>query len=92
MAKFGQERTELFYMIQEKEYVIKQIQNCVDHVECHCFYCNNCWYCLVTKKLQREADKKKLKSSTTDWWSVKGTKDKKGNNIPQLVSHGKSLW
>ena len=79
-------------MIEKKEYVLKHIQNCIDYVAANCFYCNNCWYCLVTKKLQKESDKENLKKTDIEWWSIKWTTDKKGNNIPRLVSHQKSLW
>ena len=82
MAKFGQEKAKLYYMIERKQYVIKQIQDCVDYVTANCFYCNKCWYCLVTKKLEKEADKKKLKSSDVEWWSIKWTKSKKGKTFP----------
>ena len=42
MAKFGQERARFYYRIEKKEYVLKQIKNCVDYVAANCFYCNNC--------------------------------------------------
>ena len=32
MAKFGQKKAKLYYMIEKKEYIIKQIQNCADYV------------------------------------------------------------
>ena len=82
----------LYYMIERREDILKQVKGCVDYVAANCFYCKNCWYCLVTKKLQKEADKKGLKTSDIQWWSIKWSTDKKGNNIPQLVSHKKSLW
>ena len=92
MAGFGQERAMLYHKIIRKEYIVKQIQKCIDYVSEHCFYCKSCCYCLVTKKLQKEADLKKLKTSNIEWWSIKWKKNKKRQNIPQLVSHGKNLW
>ena len=56
----------LYYMIERREEVLKQIQRCVDYVGANCFYCNNCWNCLVTKKLQNEASKKGIKSFNSD--------------------------
>ena len=77
------------YMIEKREEVLKQIQRCVDYVGANCFYCNECWNCLVTKKLQKEADKKgiKLFNSNIKWWSIKWEVSKKGESIPQLVYH-----
>ena len=57
-------------IIYRKEEIIKIIQDCVDYVCEHCFYCNSCWKCMVTKKLQKEASEKNLKSSEKKWWSI----------------------
>ena len=49
-------------IIYRKEEIIKTIQSCVEYVSENCFYCNNCWKCLVAKKLQKEASEKNLKN------------------------------
>ena len=43
-------------VIYRKEEMLEIIQDCVEYVCKHCFYCNNSWECMVTKKLQQEAD------------------------------------
>ena len=90
MAKNKQKKVEFCSMIIGKEYVLKEIQACVDYVCANCFFCDNCWKCLVTKKLQKEAAKKKLKSSEVGWWSINWVKDKSGNS-PAGKSREKSL-
>ena len=74
-------------IIYSKESILEKNQDCVNHVSANCFYCNKCWNCLVTKKLQKEASKKKLKPSSIKWWSICCKTGKKGENIPYLVSH-----
>ena len=74
-------------IIYSKESVLEQIQDCVDKVTTNCFYCNQCWNCTVTKKPQKEASKKKLKTRSIKWWSICWKTGKKGNPIPYLVSH-----
>ena len=49
-------------------------------------YCNECWNCLVTKKLQKEASEKKLKTSSIKGRSISWKTGKKGKTIPYLVS------
>ena len=57
-------------IIYSKESILEKIQDCVNHVSANCFYYNKCWNCLVTKKLQKEASKKELKTSSIKWWSI----------------------
>ena len=73
--------------IENKESILKQIQDCVDYVATNCLYCNECWNCLVTKKLQKEASEKKLKTSSIKCRSICWKTGKKGKTIPYLVSH-----
>ena len=68
-----------------KEEILNRIQDCVNFVSASCFYCNNCWQCHVTKELQREASKKKLKNTDQKWWSIAWKAGK--NPTPFLVSH-----
>ena len=58
--------------LNRKEEILNKIQDCVDYVSANCFYCNNCWHCLVTKKFQKEASKKKLKTSTNSGGRLNG--------------------
>ena len=62
--------TKLVGIIYSKESILEKNQDCVNHVSANYFYCNKCWNCLVTKKFQREANKKKLKTSSITWWSI----------------------
>ena len=72
-------------IIYRKEEIIGIIQDCVDFVSTHCFYCNSCWECLVAKKLQKEASEKNLKNTEKKWWSIEFILRK--DPIPYLVSH-----
>ena len=56
----------LWCIIERREEVLKQIERCIDYVGANCFYCNKCWYCHVTKTLQREASKKGIKTFNSD--------------------------
>ena len=42
MAENKQKKVEFCSMITRKEYVLKEIQACVDYVCANCFYCDNC--------------------------------------------------
>ena len=79
----------LYCIIEKRENVLQKINNCVEYVGLNCFYCNQCWYCQVTKTLQREASKKGIKTfnSDIDWWSIEWYRDKHGENIPILKYH-----
>ena len=72
-------------VIYRKEKMLSIIWDCVEYVCEHCFYCTNCWECMVTKKLQKEASEKNLKNSDKMWWSVKFIPGK--DPFPYLVSH-----
>ena len=72
-------------VLYRKEELLEKIQDCVEYVSANCFYCNNCWNCLVTKKFRKDASEKKLKTSDKQWWSIEW---KTGENpTPFLVSH-----
>ena len=72
-------------VLYRKGQILDKIQDCVDYVSANCFYCNKCWHCFVTKKLQKEASKKNLKSSEKQWWSIECKTG--ANPEPYLVSH-----
>ena len=72
-------------IIYKKEEILSKIQDCVNFVSANCFYCNDCWQCHVTKDLQKEASKKKLKTSDKKWWSIEWKTGK--NPTPFLASH-----
>ena len=56
----------IYCIIEKREEVLDKIEQCVDHVGLNCFYCNRCWFCHVTKTLQREAAKKVIKTFNSD--------------------------
>ena len=66
-------------IIDRRQEVLEQIDQCVEFVGLNCFHCNRYWYCHVTKTLQREASGKGIKTFNSDiaWWSIDWYKDKR---------------
>ena len=57
---------------ETRESILEQISDCVKYVSENCFYCRKCWKCSVTSRLQKEANKKCIKTfnSHIRWWTL----------------------
>ena len=64
--------SKLVGIIESRESILRQIEQCINYVSQNCFYCNNCSECSVTSKLQKQSNKKGLKTFNKHikWWSI----------------------
>ena len=71
-------------IIESREFILRQIEQCINYVSQNCFDCNNCWECSVTSKLQNKSNKKGLKTFNKHikWWSIEWI-----DKLPILKAH-----
>ena len=74
----GKMSANLAGIIESRDSILSKIEQAVTYVSGNCFYFNGCWQCYVTSRLQKEANRKGLKTFNKHikWWTIVWTTDK----------------
>ena len=59
-------------IIESRDSILSKIEQAVTYVSENNFYCNGCWQCYVTSRLQKELNRKGLKTFNKHikWWTI----------------------
>ena len=78
---------ELFCIIEKREEILEKIDQAFDFVSLNCFFCNVCWHCCVTRKLQKESVRVGIKTFNSDikYWSIDWQKNENSEYMPKLT-------
>ena len=59
-------------LLESRECLLSRIKDAIDWVSKMCFYCGSCKQCLITSRLQKEVNRKGMKTFNrhVKWWSV----------------------
>ena len=69
---FSRKMSELVGFIETRDSLLSKVKQAIEYVSEVCFYCGKCRECIITSQLQREVNRKGLKTFNKDvkWWII----------------------
>ena len=64
--------SELVGFIETRDSLLSKVKQAIEYISEVCFYCGKCRECRITSQLQKEVNRKGLKTFKKDvkWWTI----------------------